>query len=1507
MDETVMMDAMLPCRGSTSKFVRGFRSISGAGLVAIVLGIVPASVSAQAVQTVTATNDLSCLGSATRGNGNQTLSCTAKDFATQATLTADPNTPAFCQAGQSFTLSANVEIAKGGGGDSYDIGFFAAQNANDPAGPGTCSVATFVPVTSTPFSDLGGNTCSDFSGKFTATATVQNIKVVCSAAGPTDANLAVPYLLSWSSGTTTCSGPSNVTASPQSKCRKNTTTTVSVGTQNLQVGGYVDVTKQTTPDGETQSFSYTATGASGSMVGYQVLAGGAPTGNVITNNSNSVAFSLADGQAVRVFMSVVAANRTLNIVESATTHWSGTAAISCAAVTGSPVLATNDGNRSIAATLNTTNSAAACTVVNTKRARVSLVENVAGRLYAADQFEFSVAGAGAALLTTDTTGALLDANLAKVTTSGTGTGAFTNPTHPGFRATPGVSLSLSSAMAAGSTSTSASYDTTLTCTNAFTGPGATTSLPTAQAVSTYALVPQPGDNITCTYTNTPRALLTLAKVVVNDNGRTATATAWTLGATGPTNISGVSGSVNVTAAPVAPGTYVLAESGPAGYAASLACTGAADTDPSDGLALASGEIASCTFTNDDLQVAQTVVKNGVLEQDPDGSGSVTEGDTLRYTVTVTNTGVVPLTNVVVDDPSLTPGTQACASVAVGATCVLSGTYVVTAADAAASEVVNTASVASNEIPGPVPSNTVTMPVQAAMPGELAVAKSHSGDFAAGSNASYTLQVSNTGNTAINGTTTLQDTLATGLAFVSATGAGWSCGAAGQLVTCTSTDSVPAYGNMPAITLVVAVAGSIGNSVDNAASVGNSSVNGGAMAAGNTDTATVLHPDLSTSTKGVVDLNGGDVETGDVLEYRINLVESAGAAATDVSVTDTLQAGLDNLQVTQVPGGGTDNSTAGQVSVVGITVPANGSLQLLFEVTVGAGFTPGDTIDNTAVIDNPGGPDAAPAARTLVFDQSSVGGSGNKILYLHDDLTLDRTPQAGTTTTGVLVEAGTSDAWVLAPAIPAGESLVLSAGAIGIEVPVSTNFSQVELQAQLIYRPSSGPDLLIGSSAIQSFATGAGAEERAFVVNLAADYTVPAGGQLILRILNSANGNKHARIYEYNGTPATITFATSTVVTVDSVQAYSQAFADGNAQSAYYVHGDLVWIRAVTSDPFGGGDVSAAELTLTDPYGNPIVVSTPMAIVDTTGGSRTFEYATTVPDLVSIGMWTASVTAHEGTEGTVDHTANGQLEVRGRVTLQHTWDSGSQVGDSVTLQIAGGSDPVAGSSTATSTPGPTPTPATAAATATATLTLDQSFTTGLAGNYTVAMACKRDGDDAAVASTGVGLSRQVQMPLDSSITCTWTNAPTVSLAVLKWVVVRSDPVNGSTNPKAIPGAILEYQVRVTNPGGVVDSDSVQVSDPLPVQTEFLIEDINGSGSGSGPVRFTDSATDPSGLAYSYPADIVFSSNNGSTWDYVPSDPDADGIDPNVTDIRINPKGDFVGAGANFTLSFRVRLK
>lgn len=98
------------------------------------------------------------------------------------------------------------------------------------------------------------------------------------------------------------------------------------------------------------------------------------------------------------------------------------------------------------------------------------------------------------------------------------------------------------------------------------------------------------------------ATLTLQKTVVNDDEGGADDSEWTLVATGPTPISGAEGDAAVTSAVVAPGAYVLSESGgPAGYTASqYSCVinGGAPI-VSNNLNLADGDSAVCTITNDD--------------------------------------------------------------------------------------------------------------------------------------------------------------------------------------------------------------------------------------------------------------------------------------------------------------------------------------------------------------------------------------------------------------------------------------------------------------------------------------------------------------------------------------------------------------------------------------------------------------------------------------------------------------------------------------------------------------------------------------------------------------------------------------------------------------------------------------------------------------------------------------------------------------------------------------------
>lgn len=135
-----------------------------------------------------------------------------------------------------------------------------------------------------------------------------------------------------------------------------------------------------------------------------------------------------------------------------------------------------------------------------------------------------------------------------------------------------------------------------------------------------------GENITCTFINDKQeAHLTLQKTVTNDNGGNAVATAWTLAASGPTSISGITGNAAVTNAAVNSGTYTLSESGgPSGYAAGAWNCVKNGGDPVSGssITLAGGDSAICTITNNDIQPKLTVTK--VVVNDNGGTNVVAD-------------------------------------------------------------------------------------------------------------------------------------------------------------------------------------------------------------------------------------------------------------------------------------------------------------------------------------------------------------------------------------------------------------------------------------------------------------------------------------------------------------------------------------------------------------------------------------------------------------------------------------------------------------------------------------------------------------------------------------------------------------------------------------------------------------------------------------------------------------------------------------------------------------------
>ncbi len=193
-------------------------------------------------------------------------------------------------------------------------------------------------------------------------------------------------------------------------------------------------------------------------------------------------------------------------------------------------------------------------------------------------------------------------------------------------------------------------------------------------------------------------------------------------------------------------------------------------------------------------------------------------------------------------------------------------------------------------------------------------------------------------------------------------------------------------------------------------------------------------------------------------------------------------------------------------------------------------------------------------------------------------------------------------------------------------------------------------------------------------------------------------------------------------------------------------------------------------------------------------------------------------------------------------------------------------------------------------------------------YDATMACTNANPASATAlpSGAGGVPGVITPVLGDVISCTITNsrrATNVTLAVAKTSAVVNDPVNGTVNPMAIPGAAVQYAISVANSGnGRPTSGSIFIVDNLPSAVAF----DNGV-----PVTFVQ-GTPTSALTFSASTNVRFANTaappaNFAACTYAPTS----GVDPAVRHICIQPSGRMAAASSsgqpNFTIRFTARVQ
>lgn len=579
------------------------------------------NVALSADATVTAYTGQSCAG--TRFGSN--LNCTSNDFSSSLTFDQDAqNAIASCQYGETVNLDI-VAATSSNSPVRYDAAYFIGENGISPALNNTsssCSIGVFA-NTPSPYLNRDGDSCGDYAASSSSTMLIENVQVKCLPVAGTN-SLAIPYVLVFNnqSGSTACT-PANVTANTTAKCVSSTTSTVA----GVSVNGWVRVTKQTIPDTQPGSFTFTATSSA-------------------TVTPSSATLSDGSVQTFEVPFTVTGGGRIMTIAETALAGWDPTASITCTNPTGGAAsyVTVNNSTRTIVADLTTTNFGAICTITNTKKAQVTFQKQTTGGTFGPISFTQTNLASNPPAVTTIAANSPLPAPATSIETTAHATEVtITESTNADYFLT-GFTCSDSNSLRTGSTGSFGTYaDPVMTIPAARVVAGANINCLATNTMSAPAIavtktsptvsVSAAGTSITYTITVTNTGNILLPSLSVADPLGTVVCSG-----TGNATIVNLAISAQTTCAIV----YVVPQT-------VLDNNGGGDGDI-DNTATVTGILGSHSLnTAASKSIPLVIAPQMTIDKTANTAGPVNAGNNITYTFTITNTGNVTIGNVTLND------------------------------------------------------------------------------------------------------------------------------------------------------------------------------------------------------------------------------------------------------------------------------------------------------------------------------------------------------------------------------------------------------------------------------------------------------------------------------------------------------------------------------------------------------------------------------------------------------------------------------------------------------------------------------------------------------------------------------------------------------------------------------------------------------------------------------------------------------------------------------------------